>query len=92
MKALKVIAALAVAATLTSCSCISPLTATSNTVGTKCGQSHAVTILGVLCFGQDASIDTAAKKAGITKISHIDQKNYNVLGIYNKTTTIVYGE
>lgn len=38
MKSLKVMAALLVAAAMTSCSAVNPLAATSNTAGTKCGK------------------------------------------------------
>lgn len=92
MKALKVLGAIAVVASLASCSITTPLAATSNTVGTKCGTATAPTFLGVLNFGADASIDTAAKKAGIKKISHVDVKTTSILGIYGTTTAIVYGE
>ena len=92
MKAIKILVALFAAAALTSCSCTLPITATSNEVGTRCGESTATMFLGVLCFNGDASIDTAAKKGGIKKISHVDQKTLNVLGVYTTTTTIVYGE
>ena len=48
---------------------------TSNPLGKKVGQSSASNILG-------ASIDLAAKKAGIKKISHVDVKKTSVLGIF----------
>lgn len=92
MKALKTLAAIFAAAALTSCSCVNPITATSNPVGSKCGEATATTFLGVLTLNGDCSIDTAAKKGGIKKISHVDQKVYNVLGIYQTNTTYVYGE
>ena len=66
-------------------------TATSNTVGNKVGTAEAVNILGVLVTG-DASINAAAKKAGIKKISHVDSKKYSILGLYGKYTIFVYGE
>jgi len=92
MKAIKIMVAAFATAMLASCSCTMPLTATSNNVGSKCGESTATTFLSVLCFNGDCSIDTAAKKAGIKKISHVDQKVFNLLGLYQTTTTIVYGE
>ena len=64
---------------------------TSNTIGTKVGYSAATNILGLVATG-DASIQTAARAAGITKVSHIDQQVTNILGVYAKYTTIVYGE
>lgn len=68
-----------------------PLTATSNTVGTKVGTAELTSILGIVATG-DASINEAAKKAGITKISHVDYESFSVLGFYGKLTVYVYGE
>ena len=64
---------------------------TSNTLGTKVGQAKASNILGLVATG-DASIETAAKSAGIKKISHIDTKKFSVLGIFATSTIVVYGE
>lgn len=65
--------------------------ATSNTVGTKVGTSSSVGVLGIVAVG-DASIQKAAKEAGITKISHVDVKKTGVLGLFAQYQTIVYGE
>lgn len=92
MKIFMSIVALVAAAALTSCSCVYPVAATSNNVGTKCGEASATTILGILTFNGDCSIDRAAKKAGIKQISHVDQKVTDILGIFGTTTTYVYGE
>lgn len=92
MKSLKVMAALLIAAAMTSCSAVNPLAATSNTVGTKCGQASYPVFLSVLTFGGDASINKAAKEAGIKKISHVDVKTTSILGLYGTKTTYVYGE
>lgn len=98
-KAMAVVAVIS----LTSCSTLSPtaaglfadvtkgMTATSNTVGTKVGKSTASNILGIVATG-DASINEAAKQAGIKKISHVDQKTFSVLGLFTTITTFVYGE
>lgn len=67
------------------------LTATSNPAGTKVGSSSATGILGLVVTG-DASIQTAARSAGIQKISHVDTEKSSILGIYTTYTTIVYGE
>ena len=40
----------------------------------------------------DASVQTAARNAGITKISHVDYKKTSVIGVYAKVITVVYGE
>lgn len=68
-----------------------PGAVTSNSLGSKVGTSEATSILGIAATG-DASIDAAAKAGGIKKISHVDYEVSNILGIYAKHTTIVYGE
>jgi len=60
-------------------------------LGTKMGRSTASSILGLLSFG-DATIAAAARAGGITTIHHADTELLNVLGIYARHTTIVYGE
>lgn len=62
----------------------------SNPLGTKVGQSKATNVLGLVATG-DASIDAAAKSAGIKKVSHVDVKKMSVLGIFATYTTVVYG-
>ena len=68
-----------------------PVIVTENPVGSKKGKSSAVSILGWVALG-DASVQKAAKEAGITKISHVDEKSKSVLGVFAKYTVIVYGE
>ncbi len=93
IKKIKTIAALvAVVAMMTSCSLTLPVNATSNPVGSKVGTSQATGYLGVLFFNADASIRTAAQNGGITKISTVDVKQGNVLGIIVTYETIVTGE
>lgn len=69
----------------------SPVAVTSNSGSSKVGSSEAVSYLGLVATG-DASIDAAAKKAGITKIHHVDAKSTNILGLFAKYTIYVYGE
>ena len=68
-----------------------PAAVTSNELGTKVGQASAISVLGVVAAG-DAGINEAAKKAGITKVSHVDKKIVSVLGLFTKVTYTVYGE
>ena len=77
---------------LSSCSIVMPVTATSNPVGTKVGTATATVYLGFLALDQDASIQTAARNGGITKISTVDMKQGNVLGLIWTYETIVTGE
>ena len=53
--------------------------------------AKANTVLG-FTFGGDYSIQTAAKNGGITKVSTVDVKYKNVLGLFISRTTIVTGE
>ena len=93
MKKSKMIFAACIATALfSSCALTLPVTATSNPVGSKVGKAVATGYLGSLFFDADASIQTAAKNGGITKISTVDMKNTSVLGIIVTHETIVTGE
>lgn len=87
-----IFALLAVVAMMSSCSLTLPVTATSNPVGNKVGTAKATGFLGILFFNADASIRTAAKNGGITKISTVDIKQGNVLNLIVTYETIVTGE
>jgi len=87
-----IIALFAVVAMMSSCSLTLPVAATSNPVGNKVGQATATGFFGVLFFDADASIRTAAKNGGITKISTVDIRQGNVLNLIVTYTTIVTGE
>jgi hypothetical protein len=68
-----------------------PVAVTSNSNSTKVGTSSATSILGWFAYG-DASIDAAAKSAGISKIHHVDEQSTSVLGIFASYKVFVYGE
>lgn len=105
MKKLLIIAAVAVTALLSSCASTgtvcgvggiytdvkSGMTATSNNVGSKVGTASATNVLGIIATG-DASINAAANNAGIKKISHVDQQQKSILGLFTKYEVFVYGE
>ena len=57
----------------------------------KVGKAECKSILGLVATG-DASIDTAAKNAGITTIHHVDWEAENILGIIGTYRCVVYGE
>jgi len=57
---------------------------------TKTGTATATAIIGIATG--DASIETAMKNGGITKVHHVDSQVKNILGIYAEYTTVVYGE
>lgn len=58
---------------------------------TKVGTAECMSILGCVAIG-DASIATAMKNGGITKISYVDWKANNILGVIGKYKVTVYGE
>ena len=92
-KNIKMIAALLIlAVSMSSCALTLPVNATSNTVGAKVGRAKATGYLGILFFNADASIKSAAKNGGITKISTVDIKHTSILGLVVTYETIVTGE
>ncbi|KAB1066285.1 TRL-like family protein [Salibacter halophilus] len=93
LRKIKALAAIvAVVGFMSSCSLTLPVDATSNPVGDKVGTAKATGFLHVLFFNQDASIQTAAKNGGISKISTVDIKQGDILGIIQTYETIVTGE
>lgn len=56
----------------------------------KVGRSYARSFFGLYATG-DASIETAAKNGGITKIHHVDHETQVIMGVIADYTTIVYG-
>lgn len=59
--------------------------------GMKQGKAETMSILGLFAFG-DASSKAAAENGQISKIVHADYEYFNILGIIQKTTVIVYGK
>lgn len=92
MKKFFLVALVASLFALIGCTSVYPVCATSNDVGSKVGTASGSAILGTIFTG-DASIKKAAKEAGITKISTVDQKVTTILwGVYIGYTTVVTGE
>ena len=77
---------------LSSCSFVFSDDATSNTVGSKVGTAKATGYLGLIFLDQDASIKSAAKNGGISKISTVDIKQTSLLNLIVTDETIVTGE
>jgi hypothetical protein len=95
-KMIKKFCVLAMAAgMLASCCTISvPVTATSNPVGSKCGETTSyVYLMSFGAKGNESGIQQCAQKAGITKISHVDSYVKSIFfGLVQKHTIKVYGE
>lgn len=58
---------------------------------TKVGTAECVSYFGLVTTG-DASIATAKRNGGITKVEHVDWEVENILGFIGKYKIIVYGE
>ena len=58
--------------------------------GAKRGESSVVSILGLVSTG-DGSVKAAAAAGGITNVERTDYEFMNFLGIYQRYTTVVYG-
>ena len=76
------------------CTVAIPVAATSNPVGTKCGETTSYVILGTFgSKGNKTGIHQSAQKAGIKSISHVDSYVKNIFfGLVQKRTIKVYGE
>ena len=59
--------------------------------GMNKGSAEVINVLGLFTFG-DASAKTAAENGRISTIVHADYEHFNILGIFQKTTVIVYGK
>jgi hypothetical protein len=67
-----------------------PVSAGPAMTSPKVGKAEA---WGILVFATgDASISAASANGGISRIHHVDHETLNILWIYAKYTTIVYGE
>lgn len=91
-KLVKLAMACAILVGAASCSTTTPVTATSNPVGNKCGVAKATTVLTIFGGSADCGINKAAKNGGITRISHVDSFMKNYLGIVTIYGVRVYGE
>lgn len=74
----------------TSCASVRPVGISSNQVGSKKGEASELRVLFIPF--STAGIDRAAKQGGITKISHVDQRNQFLWPFIGKSKTVVYGE
>ena len=92
MKKMLFAAAALTALSLSSCSITMPVAVSSNPIGAKTGSAKADVYLRILSFGGDASIQTAAKNGGITRVATVDMKMTDILGLLQTYTTIVTGE
>lgn len=68
-----------------------PVASTANANSPKVGTATCNSYFSMVAVG-DASIQTAAKSVGITKIHHVDWEVKNILGIIGTYKVVVYGE
>jgi hypothetical protein len=55
------------------------------------GKATSYSFLSIFTWG-DASLQAALKNGNILKVHHIDNENFNFLGIFGSYTTVIYGE
>lgn len=93
-KILSVIGAIAFVVLAASCTTTLPHTATSNAIGSKVGEASVNYLLSIIPipFVQDAGIKKAASNGGISSISTVDVREFNVIGLWVRRTTVVTGE
>ena len=63
----------------------------TNLAGMNRGTAEVMNVLGLFTFG-DCSAKTAAENGRISTIVHADYEHFNILGLFQKTTVIVYGK
>ena len=59
--------------------------------GSRTGRAHVVSLLGLVSTG-DGSVRAAARNGNIRDVKHVDYEFYNVLGLYQRYTTVAYGD
>lgn len=64
---------------------------TGNAGSSKVGTAEVKGYVGLVALG-DASIQTAAREAGITRIHHVDYQTKSYVSVYTIYTIIVYGD
>ena len=67
------------------------LAVTGNAGSSKVGTAEVKGYVGLVALGA-ASIQTAAREAGITRIHHGDYQTKSYVGVYTIYTIIVYGD
>jgi len=63
---------------------------TQNEMGSKKGEACSFSILGAYTSG-DSSVKAAAKKGGISKVSSVDNRFMNIVGVYAEYCVVVTG-
>ena len=59
--------------------------------GSKRGEASVTAYLALFSTG-DASVRAAARNGGISNVKHVDYEFRNVIGIYQRYTTVVFGD
>lgn len=59
--------------------------------GSRRGEASVTSILGLVSTG-DGSVKAAAAAGGIKQVVRVDYEFYNVLGVYQRYTTVAYGD
>ena len=57
----------------------------------RTGRASAHCVLGLVAWG-DMGLRSAAQDARIKTVEHVDYEYMNILGVYQRTSVIVYGQ
>ena len=63
----------------------------ASSVSNSSGSAESLSILGLVALG-DCSINTAANNGGLSTLHGADYEYFNVIGVYQTFTTVVYGD
>lgn len=63
----------------------------NNNESVKTGEACATNVLGLVASG-DASIETAMRAAGISKVASVSSDQFSILGVFSKFCTVVTGK
>lgn len=63
----------------------------TRTSGLRSGRAETMSVLRLVALG-DASINAAARSGNLQTVHHADYEYFNVLFVYERYRTIVYGE
>lgn len=58
---------------------------------TKRGTASTYSILALVAWG-NGGVHAAAQNGGIREVKNVEYEFYNVLGVYQRYTTVVYGD
>ncbi len=59
--------------------------------GLRSGSSSAINVMGIVAAG-DCGLAAAIRDGNLKTVEYVDYTNFNVLGVFQKTTVTAYGK